>query len=99
MLASIIKDASFEKEHEWRLVIQATDDVALKGAQVIGGKARLPLGIGVKDKRRVGSLMKEVLISPHGNKNRLWHSVMLPKYACTSLTYKVHSSDLPYNAK
>ena len=99
LLSSIIKDASFEMEHEWRLVIQATDKVALKGAQVIGGKARLPLGIGMKGERRVGGLMKEVLLSPHGNKNRLWHSVTLPKYSCDGLSYKLHSSSLSYNGK
>ena len=99
LFSSIVKDGSFRLEHEWRIIIQATNIEALKGAKVIGGKVRLPLGVGVNGERRVGMLMKEVLLSPHGNKNRLLHSVVLPKYSCDKLSYNVHSSKLPYNGK
>lgn len=97
LFSSIIKDSSFESEHEWRIIIQASNVDALKGAKVVGGKARLPLGVGVCGEHRVGMLMKEILLSPHGDKNRLLHSVLLPKYSFPDLRYVVRSSSLPYN--
>lgn len=97
--SSLIKDNSFKSEHEWRIIIQASNIKALKGAKDIGGKVRLPLGIGVSGERRVGMLMKEVLLSPHGDKSRFLRSVVLPKYSCDKLSYEVRSSQLPYNGK
>ena len=99
IFSSIVKDIAFSAEHEWRIVVLTTDFASCKGAEVIAGKARLPLGICEEGKRKVGELISEIRMSPHGNQNRLLHSAMLPKFSAPSLKYKIRRSDLPYKGE
>ena len=99
IFSSIVKDIAFSAEHEWRIVILTIDIASCKGAEVIAGKARLPLGIGEEEKRKVGELISEIRMSPHGDRNRLLHSAMLPKFSDPSLKYKIRRSDLPYKGE
>lgn len=99
IFSSIVKDIAFGSEHEWRIVVLTTDFASCKGAEVIAGKARLPLGICEEKKRKVGELISEIRMSPHGDQNRLLHSAMLPKFSDPSLKYKIRRSDLPYKGE
>ncbi len=99
VFSSIVKDKVFSEEHEWRLIVLTKDTMSCKGAKVIAQKARLPLGIGEKGKRKVGELISEIQTSPHGNQKRLMHSIMLPKFSDSGLQYKVAFSDLPYKGE
>lgn len=99
IFSSIVKDIVFSAEHEWRIVVLTTDFASCEGAEVIAGKARLPLGICEEGKRKVGELISEIHMSPHGDQNRLLHSAMLPKFSAPSLKYKIRRSDLPYKGE
>ena len=99
ILFSIIKDRSFESEHEWRIVVHTADNASLAGVKIIGNKARIPIGIGAQGAYNIRSLVREVIISPHGDKNRLWHSVLIPLYSSPPLKCKRESSGLTYNGK
>ena len=99
IFSSIVKDKAFCAEHEWRLVVITRDRLSCKDAEVIAGKARLPLGLREAGKRKVGELVSEIQRSPHGDQKRLMHSILFPKCSDANLTYKIAYSDLPYKGE
>ena len=99
IFSSIVKDDAFNAEHEWRIVVLTKDFTSCKSAEVIAGKARLPLRIFEAGQCKVGELISEIRMSPHGDRNRLMHSIMLPMYSDSNLKYKVTYSDLPYKGE
>lgn len=96
LFASIVKDKSFEQEKEWRLIVQTEDTKDCEGARVIADKARIPVGFTNDSDFRIGEMMQEVILSPHGNSRRLMHGVWLSKNLSKKLKYKTPTSKLPF---
>ena len=99
LFCCVVKDKSFEQECEWRLLIQTDDRKDCVGARVIGDKARIPAGFLSEDGFCIGEMIREVVLSPHGEQRRLFQGAELPKLTNERLKYKNSASKLPFNGR
>ena len=106
-VSSIIKHESFRKEKEIRLVLMPKTK-SLADCELIGGKPRWKTylsrtrreGDGLSQQRKaLRGLIKEVIISPHGDTDMLLTTVrcLLGKYDMKWCN--LEKSNLPYNAR
>ena len=97
VVAAIIKHESFRYEEEVRLVVQQTAQDLTK-CEFIAGKPRWKTQIGGFMNGNLCGLFKEIVISPHGDKQVLLTSanVMKAKY---SLACEITESSSPYNGR
>lgn len=107
-VSSIVKHEAFKNEQEIRLVLLPMTK-SLADCELVGGKFRWKTYVcktrkeGVVTKptlKALRGMIKEVMISPHGDTDMLWTTVrcLLDKYEMDSWC-KLEKSALPYNAK
>lgn len=65
--SSMIKHEAFHFEREWRVVLLPNEESRMKDSFVLNGKKRVWSGLWGRD-RSLGGNLKEVMISPHGDK-------------------------------
>lgn len=97
VVATIIKHESFRYEEEVRLVVQQTAQDFTK-CEFIAGKPRWKTQIGEFMNGNLCELFKEIVISPHGDRQVLLTSanVMKEKH---SLACEITKSSSPYNGR
>lgn len=105
-VSSIIKHEAFKHEKEIRLALMPMTK-SLVDCELIGGKPRwktyisetLKEGIGNPRRKALRGMIKEIMISPHGDTDVLWTTVscLLEKYEMTWCS--LERSALPYNAR
>ncbi len=66
IFTSIIKDESFQSEHEWRLVLHPLEAEKVRDCLFVGGKPRIPTGMFGRDFLLADSI-RRIVCSPHGN--------------------------------
>ena len=106
-VSSIVKHEAFKNEQEIRLVLLPMTK-SLVDCELVGGKLRWKTyvcktrkeGDGMKSTRKaLRGMIKEVMISPHGDTDMLWTTVrgLLDKYEMDWCELK--RSALPYNGR
>lgn len=106
-VSSIIKHESFRHEKEIRLVLMPMTK-SLADCEIIGGKPRWKTyvcrtrqeGDGIDPQRKaLRGMIKEVMISPHGDTDMLWTTVrcLLDKYEMKWCN--LEKSNLPYKVR
>ena len=105
-MSSVIKHEAFKNEKEVRLVLLPMTK-SLSDCELIGGKPRWKTyvcetrkeGICNPKRRALRGMIKEVMISPHGDADMLWTTArfLLDKY--DMIWCKLEKSALPYNAR
>jgi len=97
VVAATIKHESFRYEEEVRLVVQQTAQDFAK-CEFIAGKPRWKTQIGVYMNSSLCTLFKEIVISPHGDKQVLRTSANVMK-AKHSLSCTITESTSPFNGR
>ena len=105
-ISAIIKHEAFRNEKEVRLVLLPMTK-SLVDCELIGGKPRWKTyvaetrkeGYGNPKRKPLRGMIKEVIISPHGDTDMLWTTVrfLLDKYEMSWCA--LEKSTLPYNAR
>ena len=91
--ASLVKSEEFGFEKEWRLVARK-DPVASSQVRILGGKPRIvPLGLDL------GTCLKEIVVSPHGDSPRLKLLAEIMAEQITGRGIRVRASDSSYNGR
>ena len=105
-VSSIIKHEAFRNEKEVRLVLLPMTK-SLADCELVGGKPRWKTyvcmtrreGYGNPRRQALRGMIKEVVVSPHGDKSAIWTTVrcLLDKYEMNWCT--LEKSVLPYNGR
>lgn len=89
-VAAIIKRKKFRHEHEWRIILAATEQVR-QGVEETVGKPCLRTYISAGLGGRLHELFVQVMCSPHGNQSELVSHAQRTLKDCGSVLH-VHSS-------
>lgn len=89
-IAAIIKRNRFRHEHEWRIILNATEEVK-KGVEETVGKPCLKTYISTGLNGRLNELFVQVMCSPHGNTRELVRHAQRTLKECRSILH-VYSS-------
>ena len=98
LFGAIAKNASFKSENEFRLLMLVKNKEYLRKVVFVGGKPRLKIPIFSVVKEDVRSLIKNIVISPHGDIRflRSMVDVIGIKY---NLDIDVYKSESPFNGR
>lgn len=97
LVSSIIKHESFKYEEEVRLIVQPTIPT-YDECEFLGGKPRWKTNISKYINAPLSSLVKEVWLSPHGDRQVLLASAQIMK-AKYELSCEIRESTSPYNGR
>ena len=97
LLSAMIKHRSFSCENEWRLILQHGGGMALKEANVFGGKLRMPFTHG-RDTEAEG-FIQEIVVAPHASDASSRKYVSLPKIHNEGWRYKIQKSKISYRSR
>ncbi len=97
VLASTIKNHSFSQEKESRLILLPTREEALRRYKFVGGKPRIATEFFGK-KRELAKAISSVVISPHGDRDKLVSTVNLLRQQY-GLKFQIYQSDSSYNGR
>lgn len=98
LVSSIIKHESFRYEEEVRLIIQPTI-FTYNECDFIGGKPRWKTNISKYINAPLCSLLKEILVSPHGDRQVLLTSAQIMKAKHGLSNCEIKESASPYNGR
>lgn len=98
LFALITKNASFRDEHEVRLVLFLKDPKYFGNISFVGGKPRIEIPLPRDTGIKVNSLIKKVIISPHGDKCML-RSIVDMAAIKNGLNYKIKRSVSSFNGR
>lgn len=94
LTSGLIKEEAFKSENEARIILVPQEN-AYSRIKMLGGKARLPIGFEMCDKR-VCECIDEIIVSPHGNRAALMSQVNWLKRKCGG-GFEVRESSIPYD--
>ena len=97
VLASTIKNCSFSQEKESRLILLPTRKEALRRYKFVGGKPRIATEFFGKN-RELAKAISSVVISPHGDRDKLVSTVNLLRQQY-GLKFQIYQSDSSYNGR
>ena len=97
ILASTIKNHSFSQEKESRLILLPTRKEALRRYKFVGGKPRIATEFFGKN-RELAKAISSVMISPHGDRDKLVSTVNLLRQQY-GLKFQIYQSDSSYNGR
>lgn len=97
LVSSIIKHESFKYEEEVRLIIQPSIPT-YDACEFMGGKPRWKTNISTYINAPLCSLIKEIWVSPHGDRQVLLASAQIMK-AKYGLSCEIRESTSPYNGR
>ena len=98
LVSSIIKHESFRYEEEVRLIIQPTIST-YDECEFLGGKPRWKTNISKYINAPLCSLLKEIWVSPHGDRQVLLTSAQIMKTKHGLLNCEINESASPYNGR
>jgi hypothetical protein len=98
LVSSIIKHESFRYEEEVRLIIQPTIST-YDECEFLGGKPRWKTNISKYIGAPLCSLLKKILVSPHGDRQVLLTSAQIMKAKHGLLNCEIKESASPYNGR
>jgi len=98
LFALITKDASFRNENEVRLVMFLKGDEYFKNITFIGGKPRIEIPLCRETGKKINELIKEVVISPHGDRCLL-RTIADMSALKNQIKYAIKTSNSPFNGR